>query len=145
MFVNYELSFRLKSDSQSTAEDHVDCAGYYTISYVHVHIWSCHTCTAGKETTSCTRVYVQDWHWIGYIFNPNPCDLISGHRLLWGYLNVFKISHQAEVVTYPRRNVTMVCGASHHKFGFRIYLQDTKIQFDFKLNLTSAIGNFSES
>ncbi len=57
----------------------------------------------------------------------------------WGYLNVFKISHQAEVVTYPHRNVTMVCGASYHIF------QDTKIQFGFKSNLTSAIGNFSKS
>jgi hypothetical protein len=57
---------------------------------------------------------------------------------------VFKISHQAEVLTYPRRNVTMVCGASYHTFGSCIYLQDTKIQFDFKSILTSAIGNFSE-
>jgi hypothetical protein len=122
----------------------VYCVGFYTILYVHVHIRSCHTWTAGKETTSCTRVYVQDWRWIGYIFNPNPCDLISGHQFLWGYLNVFKISHQAEVVTYPRRNVTMVCGVSHHIFGFRIYLQDTKIRFDLKLNLTSAISNLSK-
>jgi hypothetical protein len=39
---------------------------------------------------------------------------------------VFKISLRAEVVTYPRRNVTMVCGASYHIFGSCVYLQDTK-------------------
>jgi hypothetical protein len=40
----------------------------------------------------------------------------------------------------------MVYGVSYHIFGSCIYLQDTKIQFNFKSNLTSsAIGNFSES
>jgi hypothetical protein len=57
-----------------------------------------------------------------------------------GYLKVFKISRRAEVVTYPRRNVTMVCGVSHHIFGSCIYLQDTKIRFNCKSNLTSAVG-----
>ncbi len=118
--------------------------GFYTISYVCMHIRSCHTWTARKETTSCTSVYVQDWHWIGYIFNSSPCNLIPVHWFLWGYFNVFKISHQAGVVTYPRRNVTMVYGASYHIFGSCIYLQDTKIQFNLKSNLTSAIGNFSK-
>jgi hypothetical protein len=118
--------------------------GFYMISYVHVHIRSWHTWTAGKETIPCTRVYVQDLCWIGYIFNSNPCNLISVHWFLQGYLNVFKISCQAEVVTYPRRNVTMVCGASHHIFGSCIFLQDTKIRFDFKSNITSATSNFSE-
>jgi hypothetical protein len=60
-------------------EDHVYRVGFYTISYVRVHIQSCHTWTAGKETTSCTGVYVQDWHWIGYNFNSNPCNLIPVH------------------------------------------------------------------
>ncbi len=120
------------------------CVGFYTSSYVHVHIWSCHTWTAGKETTSCTRVYVQVWHWIGYIFNSNPCDLISVQWFLLGYLNKFKISHQADVVTSPRSNVTMVCGASHHIFGSCIYLQDTKIWFNCKSNLTSVISNLSK-
>ncbi len=53
------------------------CVGFYTIPYVWVHIWSWHTWTAGKKTTSCTRVYVQDWRWVGYIFYSNPCNLIS--------------------------------------------------------------------
>jgi hypothetical protein len=48
-------------------------------------------------------------------------------------------------MTYSHRNVTMVCGASHHIFGSCIYCQDTKIWFDFKSSLTSAISNFSES
>ncbi len=69
LFENFELSFRLKSDSQSTGKDHVYCVGFYTISYIWEHIWSRHTWPAQKETTSCTKVYVQDWHWIGYIFN----------------------------------------------------------------------------
>jgi hypothetical protein len=58
---------------------------------------------------------------------------------------VFKISLQAEVVTYPRRNVTMVCGASYHIFGSCIYLQDTKIRF--RLQFESYISNwlFSKS
>jgi hypothetical protein len=38
----------------------------------------------------------------------------------------------------------MVCGASHHIFGSCIYLQDTKIQFICKCNLTSGISNLSE-
>jgi hypothetical protein len=38
----------------------------------------------------------------------------------------------------------MVCGASYHIFGSCIYLHDTKIRFDFKLNLKSVIGNFSK-
>jgi hypothetical protein len=48
-------------------------------------------------------------------------------------------------VTYPRRNVTMVRGASYHIFGSCIYLQDTKIRF--QLQVESYIGNwlFSES
>ncbi len=119
--------------------------GFYTIPYVRVHIGSWHTWTAGKQTISCTRVYVQDWCWIGYIFNSNPCNLISVNWFLWGYLNVFKISHQAEVVTYPCRNVTMVCGAFHHIFGSCIYLQDTKIWLNCKSNLTPGINDFSKS
>jgi hypothetical protein len=39
----------------------------------------------------------------------------------------------------------MICVASNHAFGSCIYLQDTKIQFDFKSNLTSAISDFSKS
>ncbi len=113
------------------------------ISYVCVHIWRCHTWTAGKETTSCTGVYVQDWHWIGYIFNSNPCNLIPVHWFLWGYLNMFKISHQAEMVTYPCRNVTMVCGASYPIFGSCIYVQDTKIRF--QLQVKSYISNWQFS
>jgi hypothetical protein len=38
----------------------------------------------------------------------------------------------------------MVCGTSYHIFGSCIYLQDTKIQFDFKSNLTSVIGDISK-
>jgi hypothetical protein len=60
-------------------EDHVYHVGFYTIPYVQKHIRSWHTWTAGKETTTCTRVYIQGWHWIGYIFNSNPCNLISVH------------------------------------------------------------------
>ncbi len=57
---------------------------------------------------------------------------------------MFKISLRAEVVTYPRRNVTMVCGASYHIFGSCIYLQDTKIRF--RLQVESYISDwlFSE-
>ena len=84
---NYELSFRLKSESQSIGKDHVYCIGFYTISYIREHIRSWHTWPAQKETTSCTRVNVQDWHWIGYIFNYNSCNLILVHWFLGGYLN----------------------------------------------------------
>ncbi len=38
----------------------------------------------------------------------------------------------------------MECSASYHIFGSCISHQDTKIQFNFKPNLTSAIGNFSK-
>jgi hypothetical protein len=76
LFKNYEHSFRLESDSQSMDKDHVYCIGFYTISYIRAHIRSWHTWPAGKETTSCTRVHLQDWRWIGYIFNSNPCNLI---------------------------------------------------------------------
>jgi hypothetical protein len=60
-------------------ENHAYPVGFYMIPYVQVHNWSWHTWTAGKETTSCTRVYVQDWCWIGYNFNSNPSNLISVH------------------------------------------------------------------
>ncbi len=110
-----------------------------------MHIRSCHTWTAGKETTSCTGVYLQDWRWIGYIFNSNPCNLIPVHWFLWGYLNVFRISHWAEVVIYPRRNVTMVCGVSYHIFGSCIYLQDTKIRFQLQVESHISDWQFSKS
>jgi hypothetical protein len=42
---------------------------------------------------------------------------------------VFKISHQGELVTHPRRNATMVCGASCHILGFCICVWDSKIWF----------------
>jgi hypothetical protein len=45
-------------------------------------------------------------HAISYL-----CTLIPPGKLI-----VFKISHQAEVVTYPRKNVTIVCGVSQHIF-----------------------------
>jgi hypothetical protein len=32
-----------------------------------------------KETTSCTRFYVQDPQWIGSVFNSYPWDLLSLH------------------------------------------------------------------
>ncbi len=82
---NYEISLRLKSDSHSTGKDHVYPIGFYAISYIQEHIRSWHTWLAQKETTSCTRVYVQDWHWIGYILNSNLCNLILVHWFLRGY------------------------------------------------------------
>jgi hypothetical protein len=39
----------------------------------------------------------------------------------------------------------MVCVTSHHIFGSCIYLQDTKIRFNYKLNLTSVISTFCKS
>ncbi len=119
-------------------KDHVYRVGFYMIPYVRVHIRSWHTWTAGKETPSCTRVYVQDWRWIGYIFNSNPCNLISVHWFLRGYLNIFKISHRAKVLTYPCRNA-MVCGASQHILGSWVS-QDFKIRF--WLQVESYISNW---
>ncbi len=48
------------------------------------------------------------------------------------------------MVTIPRRNVPVVCGASHHLLGYQI-LQDSKIQF--RLQVESYISDwlFSES
>ncbi len=46
------------------------------------------------------------------------------------------------VVTYLRRNVTLVRGASYHLLGSWIP-QDSKIQYDFKSNLTSVIGDLA--
>ena len=45
------------------------------------------------------------------------------------------------MVTYLRRNVTIVHGASSWISNL---FQDSKIQFNFKLNLTSAISDFSK-
>jgi hypothetical protein len=53
------------------------------------------------------------------------------------------MTHQAEVVTYPCRNVTVVCDNTY--LDLVSYLEDTKIRFNCKLNLTSVIGDFSES
>jgi hypothetical protein len=54
-------------------------------------------------------------------------SLIPIHAISYWYTNsyggiftMFKISHQAELVTYPRRNATMVCGASCQILGFHI-------------------------
>jgi hypothetical protein len=60
-------------------KDHVYCVGFYIISYIRAHIWSWHTWAAGKEASSCARVHVQDWCWIGYIVNSNPRDPILLH------------------------------------------------------------------
>ncbi len=48
------------------------------------------------------------------------------------------------MVTYLCGDVTMVRGASYHLLGSHLF-QDSKIRFDFKLNLTSAISSFSKS
>jgi hypothetical protein len=39
------------------------------------------------------------------------------------YCVIFRISTHAEVVTYPCRNVTVVCGASQHILGSCIYFE----------------------
>ncbi len=52
---------------------------------------------------------------------------------------IFKILTCAEVVAYPCRNATIICGASEHILESCICLQDLKIRFDYKSNLTSAI------
>jgi hypothetical protein len=56
---------------------------------------------------------------------------------------VFKILTQAEVVAYLRRNATIVCGAYEHIVGSCICLQDSKIQFNYELNITSAISKLA--
>jgi hypothetical protein len=71
---------------------------FYRIPYIRAYIWSWHTWPDQKEATSCTRFYIQDWRWIGNLFNSNPCDLISLYWFLRQCLNLFKISCRAEVV-----------------------------------------------
>jgi hypothetical protein len=50
----------------SLQKEHVYHIGFYMVPYIWAHIGSWHTWPAQKETTSCTRFHVQDWHWIGY-------------------------------------------------------------------------------
>ncbi len=80
------------------------------IPYIQAYIWSWHTWPAQKEATSCTKFYVQDWHWIGKIFTSDPCELILLHWFLRWHLCLFKISCLAEVVTSPCRSVTATSG-----------------------------------
>ncbi len=103
---NYKLKIWCESDLLPASKEHVYSIGFCTIPYIWVYIRSWHTWPAQKEATSCTRFYVQDWRWIGKIFNSDPCELILLHWFLWWYLYLFKISCQAEVVTSPRKSVT---------------------------------------
>jgi hypothetical protein len=59
---------------------------------------------------------------------------------------MFKMSTCAEVVVQfiLHRNAIVVFGASSHILGYRIYLQDMKIQYNCTLYLTSAIRYFSK-
>ncbi len=78
------------------------------IPYIQAHIWSWHMTSFRKKPHHVLDFYIQDWCWIGNIFNSNPCDLISLHWLLRQYLYLFKTSCWAEVVTSPRRSVTAI-------------------------------------
>ncbi len=80
------------------------------IPYIWVYIWSWHTWPAQKVATSCTRFYVQNWRWIGKIFNSDPCELILLHWFFRWYLYLFKVSCRAEVVTSPHKSVTATSG-----------------------------------
>ncbi len=56
---------------------------------------------------------------------------------------VFKITTQAEMVAYPHRDATLVCDASEHILRSHICLQDLKIQFEYKSNLTSVVSELA--
>ncbi len=114
---NYELKIRCESDLLPASQEHVYRVGFYTIPYIWVYIRSWHTWPDQKEATSCTRFYVQDWRWIGNIFNSDPCELILLHWFLQWYLYLFKISCRAEVVTSPSKSVTATSGLT--LFGCR--------------------------
>ncbi len=126
--------------SQPTGEEYVHHVEAYMILYAMIMILRWCSLLAQKEATYCTRVYVQSDHWTGSILNFSTCDLVYLHRFLWGYLVIFNISTQAEVVSYSTRNATIVCGMSWHILGSCICFQDTKIRYNCKPYLTSAIN-----
>ncbi len=108
---NYELSFRLRSESHSTGKEHVYCIGFYGISYIQELIRSWHTWPAQKETTSCTSVYVQDQHWIGYILNSNSavCPLAQARDTAWQEEEEEHADHNLRRVTIKRRKKGLRC------------------------------------
>ena len=80
----------------------------------------------------------------GSDLNSSPCAPIWLHWFLQQYLGCSRYILVLMWWLILCGYATMVFGASCHIFGSCIYLQDTKIQFNCKLNLTSAISNFSK-
>jgi hypothetical protein len=54
----------------------VSCRFLHDLIHPHVHLALAHV-QCKKEAISCTRLYVQDWQWIGNVSTSYPCDLIS--------------------------------------------------------------------
>ncbi len=83
--------------------DHVES---YMTPYTTLTILRWRTSPAQKEATYYTGVNKQNDHWTGSILKSSTYDLMYLHRFLQGYLVVFKMSSQAEVVTSLHRSIT---------------------------------------
>ncbi len=103
--------------SQPTGKEHVYYIESYTIPYAMIMMLKWHTSPAQKEATYCSRVNIESVRWTGSILNSSTSDLVYQHRFPQRSLVIFKISTHTEVVTYPCRNATIVCGASQHMLG----------------------------
>jgi hypothetical protein len=87
----------------------VSCRFLHDLIHLCIHLTLAHV-QRKKETISCTRLYIQDWRWIGNVSNSYPCDLISLRWFLPWYLCLYKTSCRGEMVTSPRRGVTDTYG-----------------------------------
>ncbi len=87
----------------------VSCRFLHDLIHLRVHLALAHV-QCKKEAISCTRLYVQDWRWIGNVSTSYLYDLISLHWFLRRYLCLYKNSCRGEMVTSPLRSVTDTSG-----------------------------------
>ncbi len=115
----------------------VSCRFLHDLIHLRIHLALAHV-QRKKEAISCTRLYVQDWRWIGNVSTSYPCDLISLHWFLRQYLCLYKTSCWGKMVTSPRRSVTDTSGLTsagchlthlasdlgqaHQKYVCKVYL-----------------------
>ncbi len=148
LFENYELSFRRKNEVSTNGSGNAHRVGFYTISYVrclgewcqgvNVDIWYLWKI---QRQGPLPEFNIQEVSWTGSITNSSPYTPIQVHQFLsdifWKYAHVFSTHSWGDGSTHVWLPSWCVMHLATHEDLLNLS-RDSKMQFDYKLNLTSA-------